>query len=318
MSVFARALLPLALLACAPALASDTPAAVVFLGRLHFPLLHFPIVLVMVALFVEVIMRARMSAEARREVVRALTTVAAISAVLTVITGLANAQGEDFSGATADTFTVHRAGGIALAIVAVIIAAAVRTTGALAKATAPLLVVATLGVILVGHEGGELVHGAGFFTKPLRAPAVATTGKGPRALYDANNKDDEDTPRRASDGDEGDGPSTRDRHPEGPIPEKPDYVTHIAPVFERSCVKCHGAEKRKGGLRLDAKRFALKGGETGPTALVPGDADKSLIYTMSAHAPDHEDVMPSKGKLLSLSEIETIKRWIDQGAAWPD
>jgi mono/diheme cytochrome c family protein len=84
------------------------------------------------------------------------------------------------------------------------------------------------------------------------------------------------------------------------------------------CVKCHGAEKRKGGLRLDAKRFALKGGETGPTALVPGDADKSLVYTMSAHAPDHEDVMPSKGKLLSLSEIETIKRWIDQGGAWPD
>jgi len=318
MSVFARALLPLALLACAPALASDTPVAVMLLGRLHFPLLHFPIVLLMVALVVEVVMRARLSADARREIVRALTTVAAISAVLTAATGLANAQGEDFGGATADTFNLHRAGGIAVAIVAVIIAVAVRSSGGLAKVATPLLAVASLAVVFVGHQGGELVHGAGFFTKPLRGPAVASTGKGPRATYQANTRDDDDTPHRASDGDEGDGPAARDRHPEGAIPEKPDYTTHIAPMFERSCVKCHGAEKRKGGLRLDEKRFAIKGGETGPTALVPGDADKSLIYTMSAHPPDHEDVMPSKGKLLSLSEIETIKRWIDQGAAWPE
>ena len=44
----ARLLISFALLACGPALASDTPVAVALLGRLHFPLLHFPIVLLLV------------------------------------------------------------------------------------------------------------------------------------------------------------------------------------------------------------------------------------------------------------------------------
>jgi hypothetical protein len=83
-------------------------------------------------------------------------------------------------------------------------------------------------------------------------------------------------------------------------------------------LKCHGPEKRKSGQRLDEKRFAFKGGESGPVAIVPGDADKSLVYTLVGKPPDDEDVMPPKGKLLSLSEIETLKRWIEQGAVWPD
>jgi hypothetical protein len=53
----ARLLLPFALLACGPALASDTPVAVALLGRLHFPLLHFPIVLLLVSLLVELGLR---------------------------------------------------------------------------------------------------------------------------------------------------------------------------------------------------------------------------------------------------------------------
>jgi mono/diheme cytochrome c family protein/uncharacterized membrane protein len=313
----ARLLLPFALLACGPALASDTPVAVALLGRLHFPLLHFPIVLLLVSLLVELGLRRRLPNDARRSLLRTLTTLAAISAVLTVVSGLAYAQGEDFEGATADAFNVHRAGGIAIAVVAVVVAAAVRSSGGFARATIPLLTMASLGVVVVGHEGGELVHGAGFYTRPLRAPPVAT--KGPRALYDASHADDDDTPARASDGDDGaDTVATRDRHPEGVVPATPDFAIHIGPVFQRSCVKCHGPDKRKGGLRLDAKRFAIKGGETGPTAIVAGHADTSLVYIMSAHAPDDEDVMPTKGKLLSLSELETLKRWIDQGAAWPD
>jgi mono/diheme cytochrome c family protein len=39
------------------------------------------------------------------------------------------------------------------------------------------------------------------------------------------------------------------------VPDAPDYVKDIKPIFERSCVKCHGPEKRKSGLRLDKKRF---------------------------------------------------------------
>jgi hypothetical protein len=165
------------------------------------------------------------------------------------------------------------------------------------------------------------VHGEGFLTRPLRAGqrAAEPGAEAPAAFKAAGADHDDGAPRAASDGDEGSGgvADARARFPEGPIPERPDYATHIKPLFERSCVKCHGPEKRKSGLRLDQKRFALKGGESGP-ALVPGEPAKSLVFTSCAAPPDDEEVMPPKGKLLALSEIETLKRWIEQGAVWPD
>ena len=124
--------------------------------------------------------------------------------------------------------------------------------------------------------------------------------------------------RRVAGYDDGAGVAeARTRFPEVALVYTPDYATHIKPLFERSCVKCHGPEKRKSGLRLDQKRFALKGGESGP-AIVPGDSAKSIVFTACSAPADDEDVMPPKGKLLALSEIELLKRWIDQGAAWPD
>src|ERR1043166_6833735 len=41
------------------------------------------------------------------------------------------------------------------------------------------------------------------------------------------------------------------------------YANDIKPIFEKSCIKCHGAEKQKGKLRLDSLQAVLKGGEDG-------------------------------------------------------
>ncbi len=293
----------LALLGSAPALAADAvPVPVALFGRLHFPLLHFPLALLFVVLFLEVALRSR--EELRQEVTGRLLGLCAGFAVVTVLAGLAYAVGEEFNGASADTFFWHRALGIVVAVVSVLLVL-VRRSARLARAYVPLLLLGVGSVSVAGHLGGELVHGQGFYTRPLRSEGErrANAGdEGPTFSYD-----------------DGDGVGdARQRYAEGPIPGKPDYRKDIQPIFRRSCVKCHGPEKRKSGLRLDEKRFALKGGESGPLALVPGDADKSLIFTMAGKPPDDEDIMPSKGKLLSLSEIETLKRWIDQGAPWPD
>jgi hypothetical protein len=50
----------------------------------------------------------------------------------------------------------------------------------------------------------------------------------------------------------------------------------IKPLFEASCVKCHGAQKPKGNLRLDSLEGVLKGSEDGKV-LVAGDGAKSKI-----------------------------------------
>ncbi len=38
------------------------------------------------------------------------------------------------------------------------------------------------------------------------------------------------------------------------------FAADIKPIFEKSCIKCHGAEKQKAKLRLDSLEATKKGG----------------------------------------------------------
>lgn len=299
----ALAVVALASLAAAPALADggNLPPAIGVIGRLHLLLLHFPLAVLVAALFVELLLRKKVPADKRREVTGALLLVGALGAVVASATGLLFAADEDWRGHTATMLAQHRAGGIVTTVLAVASLAAFKKA-AWNKAYLPLLGLAVVAVSLTGHRGGDLVHGEGFLFAPFSE--------------DKGADGDEHAPVVASDGDE-EGSAERERWPEGSVPEKPSYAKDIKPLVDRSCVKCHGPEKRKGGLRLDKKRFAMKGGETGP-AIVPGDAAESLLIKYIVLPVDDEDVMPSKGKLLAQSEIETLKKWIAQGAEWPD
>lgn len=86
-------------------------------------------------------------------------------------------------------------------------------------------------------------------------------------------------------------------------------------LLKRSCLKCHRATKKKGGLRLDTRADALAGGESGP-AVIPGDQASLILARVKLDDAD-EDIMPRRGKLLSPSEIELLSRWIARGAPWP-
>jgi len=98
---------------------------------------------------------------------------------------------------------------------------------------------------------------------------------------------------------------------------KVDFVKDIQPIFQENCVKCHGPEKQKGGLRLDSKAAALKGGKDGEV-LTPGTADKSDLYRRITLAPGSDDIMPSKGDPLTKAQTDLIRDWINQGAVWPE
>ena len=96
------------------------------------------------------------------------------------------------------------------------------------------------------------------------------------------------------------------------------YTADIKPIFEKSCVKCHGAEKPKGKLRLDSLEGALKGGEDGKVITL-GKSTQSMLMLNIAHLGDPDDYMPPpKNKAgipaLTKEEIGLIRAWIDQGA----
>lgn len=88
----------------------------------------------------------------------------------------------------------------------------------------------------------------------------------------------------------------------------------IKPIFEKSCVECHGEKKQKGKLRLDTLANALKASENGKSITPGKSADSSLVKAIARLVED--DAMPpeGKGKPLTNEQIGLIRAWIDQGA----
>jgi mono/diheme cytochrome c family protein len=96
------------------------------------------------------------------------------------------------------------------------------------------------------------------------------------------------------------------------------YATDIKPIFDTSCVKCHGAQKPRAKLRLDSLEGVTKGGEDGKV-IEAGNSAKSMLVLNVAHLGDEDDFMPPpKNKLgikqLTNEQIGLVRAWIDQGA----
>ena len=91
------------------------------------------------------------------------------------------------------------------------------------------------------------------------------------------------------------------------------FTNDIAPIFAQKCLACHGAEKRKGGYRLDTFEMMLKPGSSKDLSIVPGKPETSKLVQLIT-AADEDDRMPQKNEPLSEAEIARIQRWIREGA----
>jgi formylglycine-generating enzyme required for sulfatase activity len=99
--------------------------------------------------------------------------------------------------------------------------------------------------------------------------------------------------------------------------ERIDFLKQVKPLLEGACTHCHGAKEDKGDFRMHTREDMMKGNENGP-GLTPKDLTKSAIYTTLILPADDDMVMPpTKSGLLEKSQIEVIKKWIEQGADWP-
>lgn len=99
--------------------------------------------------------------------------------------------------------------------------------------------------------------------------------------------------------------------------EKLDFNRDVRPILSENCFKCHGFDNknRAAGLRLDLREGATVKLESGAIAVVPSDLAASELIKRVEHA-DANEVMPppSTGKKLTAAQIETLKRWIQEGA----
>jgi len=97
---------------------------------------------------------------------------------------------------------------------------------------------------------------------------------------------------------------------------KVDFVKEIQPLLEKSCYACHGEKLQMGGLRLDSRKLALDGGQSGKV-IKAGSAVESTLYQRIAGIGD-QPRMPMGKDPLPPDRIQTVRAWIDQGADWPE
>lgn len=91
----------------------------------------------------------------------------------------------------------------------------------------------------------------------------------------------------------------------------------IRPVLSEHCYACHGPGEQEAGLRLDTVTTATEELSSGLRAIVPGRPNASeLIVRINADDPDSVMPPPHTNKPLSANTRETLRRWIEDGAAY--
>lgn len=263
-----------------------------FLGRFHPLVVHLPIGFLLLAGIMEFLSR-RPKYAALAAATNLTWLLGAASAIVAVVLGLMLAQGGDYNE---DTLFGHKWGGIAVALVSVIvylikIGKIPALKGILLKRVQTgLMAVAVLALGYTGHLGGSLTHGSTYLTYYMPGPLRTLAGLPPKI--------------------------SRERPVITNLDSAEVFAHIVLPILDARCISCHNENKKKGDLLLISEEAILKGGEGGEI-IEPGNAAASELLRRVTLPEDDDDFMPPEGKRpLTDEQITIIEWWIDQGAAF--
>jgi uncharacterized membrane protein len=268
------------LLAALPTFRPDNvPVYLLMAGRFHPLVLHFPIVLVVLALVVEGVRRKGWLKQADT-ILLVVLAAAAVTTLISVLAGFLLFASGEYAGVLMDRHFL--AGAITGA--AVFLALAFFLLFKDNRWFYPLYVSSLLigngAMAWTGHLGGSITHGEGYLTEYLPFLVRGAPTEAPRSEE-----------------------------------EMLVYEDMIAPILDAKCMSCHNAERAKGRFRMTSLNELLEGGESGKPGIVPGDSSQSEAYQRVILPPGHSDRMPPEGKTpMSANEIVLLGHWIQAGA----
>jgi uncharacterized membrane protein len=244
------------------------------IGRMHPLILHFPIVILLIAMLME-FFRFKSENAANtfyRNFLQNLLLVGTLFAGVTVIMGLFLSREEGYSG---DTLLWHKWTGAGIFFIASLIYWLRESPwykAPVAKVGALLTVV---GLVLTGHYGAVLTHGDNFIFEPILSSRAAAPV---------------------------------------PLDKAVVFDDVIKPILDQKCVSCHNADKLKGQLMLTDAQSMLKGGKSGKLFVPGNPQISLLLERVHLPLEDKKRMPPSGKPQLTTEEVQLLALWVKANA----
>lgn len=258
---------------------TETPVLFLWMGRFHPLIVHFPIVLIILALLVEIIKWFQFLVIGDR-LVKLILIAAVLSTVASIGMGFFLFASGDYAGSLMDRHL--QAGSIlgTLTLMTLAFYLWYQKTARYYSFYIISLLSCNVMMIVAAHQGGLMTHGREFLTEYI--------------------------------------PAILDNAEENKIKAEQDMLVYddmVAPILEAKCVSCHNGQRKKGGLSLDSYANLFSRGESNQYSILAGKPDSSESYHRITLPENHQDHMPPEGKSpMAPDEISLLKFWIASGA----
>lgn len=91
------------------------------------------------------------------------------------------------------------------------------------------------------------------------------------------------------------------------------FEAEVKPLLESKCLHCHSDNIRKGDFSLTTSEDAIDS-----DYLDIQDPDASHLLQVVMEADDEPASMPKQGEKLTAEEVQILRKWISEGAKWPE
>jgi uncharacterized membrane protein len=250
------------------------PAWLQTIGRMHPLILHFPIVILLLAMLLEFFSFRPEYAKNSfyRNFLQNLLLAGSLLAAVTVIMGLFLSREEGYEG---EILTYHKWTGVGIFFFASFIYGirnSVWYKAPVAKAGSLLTVVA---LIMTGHYGAALTHGTNFIWEPIESRKEAAVIAPDEAVV---------------------------------------FSHVVQPILEQKCTSCHNADKMKGQLSLVNMQAILKGGKSGKLLVPGNPEISLLLERIHLPVEEKKHMPPTGKPQLTQQETAILNLWIKDQA----